>query len=44
MITGGGNGMEWSFIFVNFCSLLFDFIVPSGTRKYAAFADLQVDL
>jgi hypothetical protein len=44
MITGGGNGVEWSFIFVTVCSLLFDFVVPSGTIKYTAFADLKVDL
>jgi hypothetical protein len=46
MITGkgSGSGVGWSFIFVTFCSLLFEFLVPSGTRKYAAFADLKVDL
>jgi hypothetical protein len=41
MITGGGNGVEWSFIFCNRLFVTHDFIVPSGCYKVYCFCRSQ---
>ncbi len=41
MITGGGNGVEWSFIFVTFCFVTHNFIVQSGYYKLYCFCRSQ---